>query len=240
MDFLWSGIRQGWHLLVSGDPYLDHLIVVTLKVTAVSTIAALVVGLPLGLVIGLGRFPGRGVARALANIGLVLPPVLVGLVLSLLMFPASPLGRFHLLFTLRGVYLAQSVLALPIVTALTASAVTSLPEGLIDQARAFGASRTQQWALALREARFGIATATIAAVGSALSEVGAVVLVGGNIEGSDQTLASAALEKVNAGQFAEGVAIAIVLLGLIVLVVAALTALQVRGARFTAAGRSSA
>jgi tungstate transport system permease protein len=238
MHFLWSGIQQGWHLLVTGDPYLDHVILVTLKVTAVSTIAALVIGLPLGLVIGLGRFRGRGLAQAVANIGLVLPPVLVGLVLSLLMFPASPLGRFHLLFTLRGVYLAQSLLALPIVTALTGSAVASLPTGLIDQARTFGASRPRQWALALREARIGIATAVIAAIGSALSEVGAVVLVGGNIEGSDQTLASAALEKVDAGQFAEGVAIAIVLFGMIVLVVAALTTLQLRGARRHAAGDS--
>lgn len=231
MHFLWSGVRQGWHLLVSGDPYLDHVIFVTLKVTAVSTVAALVIGLPLGVLIGLGRFRGRGVAQAIANIGLVLPPVLVGLVLSLLMFPASPLGRFHLLFTLHGVYLAQSVLALPIVTALTGSAVAALPAGLIDQAEAFGASRARRWALAIREARIGIAAATIAAVGSALSEVGAVVLVGGNIEGSDQTLASAALEKVNAGQFAYGVAIAIVLFAMIVIVVAALTVLQLRGAR---------
>ncbi|HEX3898143.1 MAG TPA: ABC transporter permease [Mycobacteriales bacterium] len=237
MHFLWSGVRQGWHLLVSGDPYLDHVIVVTLKVTAVSTIAALVVGLPIGLIIGLGRFRGRGIAQAIANIGLVMPPVLVGLVLSLLMFPASPLGRFHLLFTLRGVYLAQSLLALPIVAALTGSAVAALPNGLIDQARAFGANRPQLWGLAVREARIGIATATIAAVGSALSEVGAIVLVGGNIEGSDQTLASAALEKVDAGQFAYGVAIAIVLLGMIVLVVAALTTLQLRGAKFSGAQR---
>jgi tungstate transport system permease protein len=238
MRFLWSGVRQGWHLLISGDPYLDHVIFVTLKVTAVSTIAALLVGLPLGLVIGLGRFRGRGLAQAVANIGLVMPPVLVGLVLSLLMFPASPLGRFHLLFTLHGVYLAQSLLALPIVTALTGSAIASLPDGLIDQARTFGASRPRQWALALREARIGIATAVIAAVGSALSEVGAIVLVGGNIEGSDQTLASAALEKVDAGQFAYGVAIAIVLFAMIVVVVAALTTLQLRGARFRAVGRN--
>jgi tungstate transport system permease protein len=239
MHFLWSGIQQGWHLLVNGDPYLWHVILVTLQVTAVSTGAALVLGLPLGLVIGLGRFRGRGLAQALANIGLALPPVLVGLVLSLLMFPASPLGRWHLLFTLRGVYLAQSLLALPIVVALTAAAARSLPEGLVEQARGFGAGRRQIGWLALRESRVGIAAAAIAAVGSALSEVGAVVLVGGNIEGVDQTLASAALEKVDAGQFAEATAIAIVLLGLIALVVAALTMLQLRGGWLTTARRPS-
>jgi tungstate transport system permease protein len=232
MEFLWAGIQHGWHLLVSGDPYIWHVVLVTLKVTAVSTVVALLVGLPIGGAIGLGRFRGRAVAQALTNIAFVLPPVLVGLVLSLLMFPASPLGRYHLLFTLRGVYLAQSILAIPIIAALTAAALRALPEGLLDQARGLGARRRHVWSLALREARVGIAIAVIAAVGSALSEVGAVVLVGGNIEGYDQTLASAALEKVDAGQFADGVAIGIILLGLIAIVVAALTVLQVRGGAF--------
>src|SRR5262249_9768184 len=152
-----------------------------------------------------------------------LPPVVVGLVLALLMFPAAPLGRFHLLFTLRGVYVAQTVLALPIIIALTAASVQAISAGLLDQAPAFGASWVRGCALALREARVGIFAATIAAVGSALSEVGAVVLVGGNIEGVDQTLASAALQKVDAGHFAEGVAIGVILLGLIILITAALT-----------------
>lgn len=239
MQFLWSGIREGWHLVVSGDPYLWHLVVVTLQVTGVSTAVAIVVGVPLGLLIGLGRFRGRAAAQAVANIGLALPPVLVGLVLSLLMFPAAPLGRFRLLFTLHGVDVAQSVLAVPIMVALTAAAVRALPEGLVDQATGFGAGRRQIWWLALGEARTGVLAAGIATVGSALSEVGAVVLVGGNVEGVDQTLASAALEKVDAGQFAEGMAIAIVLLGLIALVVAALTVLQLRTGWLPAARRPS-
>jgi tungstate transport system permease protein len=238
VHFFGDGLRQAWHLIVSGDPALVHLIVVTLKVAGVSTGIALVVGLPVGLLLGLGR-PGRREGRsrasfwfiATANAGLGLPPVVVGLVLSLLMFPAAPLGRFHLLFTLEGVYVAQTVLAVPVVVALSAAAVRSVPEALLLQARAFGASTWQLWALALREARVGVLAAAIAAVGSALSEVGAVVLVGGNIEGSDQTLASAALEQVDAGHFAEGLAIGIVLLGLILVVVSALTALQLRERR---------
>jgi tungstate transport system permease protein len=204
---------------------------VTLEVAAVSTAIALAIGLPIGLALGIGRFRGRRLGMTLSNAGLGLPPVLVGLVLSLLMFPAAPLGGLHLLFTLKGVFVAQTVLALPIVIALTSAAVQGVPGGLLDQARAFGASRTQIWGLALREARIGILAATIAAVGSALSEVGAVVLVGGNIEGVDQTLASAALQKVDAGHFAEGVAIGIILLGLILVVTAGLTFAQQRGAR---------
>jgi tungstate transport system permease protein len=228
MSFFWQGVRGAWHLIITGDPNLRHITWITLKVATVSTVAALVIGLPIGLALGLGRFRGQRAGLTLANVGLMLPPVVVGLVLSLLMFPDAPLGRFQLLFTLRGVYVAQIVLAVPIVVALTGSAVRAVPPGLFNQARAFDAGRLQIWGLALRESRIGILTAAIAAVGSALSEVGAVVLVGGNIEGDDQTLASAALQQVNAGHYADGMAIAIILLGLILVVTAALTVAQRR------------
>jgi tungstate transport system permease protein len=231
MEFLWNGLRHGVTLITHGDAYIVHLTLVTLWVGAFSTVVALILGLPAGLALGLGRFRGRRIGLILGNAGLGLPPVMVGLVLSLLMFPAAPLGGLHLLFTLKGVLVAQTILALPIVVALTAAAVQGVPAGLLAQARVFGAGTRQVWGLALREARVGVMAATIAALGSALSEVGAVVLVGGNIEGSDQTLASAALEQVDAGHFAQGVAIGIVLLGLILVLAAALTLVQQRQGR---------
>jgi tungstate transport system permease protein len=231
VKFFWQGFRGAWQLLIHGDPYLRHVTWVTIEVAAISTGVALLIGLPIGLILGLGRFRGRRIGITLANAGLALPPVVVGLVLSLLMFPEAPLGRFHLLFTLKGVVIAQTVLSLPIVTALTSSAVRAVPAGLLDQARAFDASVPQVWALALREARIGIIAGAIAAVGSALSEVGAVVLVGGNIQGLDQTLASAALQEVNAGHYADGMAIGIVLLGLILIITAVLTVMQQRSGR---------
>jgi tungstate transport system permease protein len=226
VSFFLDGLAQAWHLIITGDPHLWGITLVTLQVAAVSTAVALVVGLPVGLALGIGRFRGRRLGLALANAGLGLPPVVAGLVLALLFFPNSALGGLHLSFTLKGVFIAQSVLALPIIVALTASAVGSTPEGLLDQARAFGASRRRVALLALREARIGILAAIIAAVGSALSEVGAIILVGGNIDGYDQTLASAALSEVNAGNFAGGVAIGIILLALILLVAGILTFLQ--------------
>jgi tungstate transport system permease protein len=229
VHFLWQGLRQGIHLITHGDPYTLKVTWVTIRVALISTGIALVAGLPAGLALGLGRFRGRRFGLIVSNAGLGLPPVMVGLVLSLLMFPRAPLGGLHLLFTLKGVIVAQTVLALPIVVALTSAAVQTVPAGLLDQARAFGARTDQVWALALREARIGVMAATIAALGSALSEVGAVVLVGGNIEGSTQTLASAALEQVDAGHFAQGMAIGIVLLGLILVLAAVLTVLQQRG-----------
>jgi tungstate transport system permease protein len=239
VSFLWNGIRQGFDLIIHGDSYTWHLVWITIKVAAISTGIALALGIPLGLLIGLGRRAGRGRrtrggapwASALGNAGLFLPPVLVGIVLFLLMVPAAPLGGLHLLFTLDGVIVAQTVLAFPIVVALTAASVRSLPPGLFSQARALGANTPQIWVLALREARIGVFAATIAALGSAFSEVGAVVIVGGNIEGSTQTLASAALEQTNAGHYGQAMAIGMILIGLILIVAAALTVLQLGSSR---------
>lgn len=238
MKFFSDGLRQAWDLIWAHDPYLWHLVEVTLWVALWSTAIALVLGLPIALLLGLGRFRGRGVLVTFANAGLTLPPVVVGLVLALLMFPQAPLGRFHLLFTLKGVLVAQTVLALPIVIALSYVAIREISPGLVAQARAYGAGRLQIWALAVREAQIGIMAAVIAAVGSGLSEVGAVVLVGGNVVGEDQTLASAALQQVEAGHFAEGLAIGILLLGLILIVVAVLTVLQSAGAARRVGGAS--
>lgn len=238
MSFFLDGLAEAWRIVISGEPWLWQLLVVTLKVSFYSTAAAIVLGLPLALLLGLGRFRGRGVLMVFANAGLGLPPVLVGLVLALLMFPAAPLGRFHLLFTLNGVLIAQTVLAFPVIVALGAAALREVPSGLLDQARAFHASRWRVAALAVREARTGLLAAIIAAVGSGLSEVGAVVLVGGNIDGLDQTLASAALQRVEAARFADALAIGIVLLGLILIITALLTLVQA-GRGIQRVGRSS-
>lgn len=238
MEFLWDGLRQAVDLLLSGDDQVLDIVEVTLRLAFWSTLLALAAGLPLGLLLGLGGFRGRGSALALVNAGMGLPPVIVGLVVALLLFRGAPLGGLNLLYTLNGVILAQAVLAFPVVAALTAAAVQSLPDGLLDQARAFGASRTAVAALALREARIGVLAATIAAAGSAFSEVGAVILVGGNIEGQTQTLASAVLVRVSAGEYGTAIALGILLLGLVLLLAAALTAIQQRQPR-TVLGRPS-
>ena len=222
MDFLWDGVKQAADLLTSGDPDTFEIVGITLRMALWSTFFALVLGLPLGLALGLGRFRGRRPALAVANAGMGLPPVVVGLIVALLLFRGAPLGDLNLLYTLNGVILAQTLLALPLVVAFTAASVQALPAGLIDQARALGASRIQVGALALREARVGVMAATIAALGSAFAEVGAVVLVGGNIEGETQTLASAVLVRVSAGEYGRAIALGTILLGLILLLAAVL------------------
>jgi tungstate transport system permease protein len=231
MDFIWDGIKQAAELLGRGDHEILVVVGTTLQVALWSTLLALALGLPIGLALGLGRFRGRRAGLAVANAGMGLPPVVVGLVAALLMFRGAPLGGLNLLYTLNGVIVAQTLLALPLVAALTAAAVQSLPEGLLDQARAFRASRLQVAMLALREARVGVLAATIAAMGSAFAEVGAVVLVGGNIDGETQTLASAVLVRVSAGEYGRAIALGTILLGLILILAAGLTLAQQRERR---------
>ena len=230
MSFIWHGIKSAVHLLLHPTHDLGVVVGATLKVAAWSTLFALLIGLPIALAIALGRFPGRRVLLALANAGLGLPPVVIGLIVSLLLFREAPLGGLHLIYTLNGVIFVQTVLATPVVVALAASALQGVAPELLDQARALGASRLRVAALAVREAKIGVFAATIAALGSALAEVGAVVLVGGNIQGETQTLASAVLTQVSAGNYGFAIALGIILLGIILLLAAALTVAQQRNA----------
>lgn len=230
MAFLWHELRLAIPLIASGNDYIVQLTWLTIRVAVVATAGALVLGLPVGLALGLGRFRGRRTLQILANATLALPPVLGGLFVLLLLLPQGMFGDLHYAFTLNGVYIAQTLLALPYIVALTPAAIQGLPPGLLAQARALGAGRVQLSLLALREARIGVIAAAIAAFGTALAEVGAVVIVGGNVENYDQTLASAVLAQVNDfANYPYALAISIVLLGLILVLIGLLTVLQQRG-----------
>jgi tungstate transport system permease protein len=218
MGLLWSELRDAVPLIFHGNPYLLSVIWFTVQVALIATATAAVIGLPIGLTIGLGRFRGRATLQAIANATLGLPPVLVGLFLFLILVPEGPVGGRHHTGTPRAGF-----------NALSAAAVQGLGSGLIDQARLLGAGRLQLYVLALREARIGVIAALIAALGTALSEVGAIVIVGGNVYGYDQTLASAALYEANAARYADAVAIGIVLTGVILAMMGGLGFLQHQG-----------
>jgi tungstate transport system permease protein len=229
MGFIWDGIQGAFWLIVNGDEGVWGVIKVTLRVALESTFFALVIGLPLGLWLGLGRFRGRKSLLTGVNAGLGLPPVVVGLVVALLLFRGAPLGSLDLIYTVNGMILAQTVLSIPIVAALTSAAVQAVDPGLLMQARALGASSVGVGALALREARVGVLAATVGALGSALSEVGALILVGGNITGQTQTLATAVLTEVSAGEYSRAIAMGTILMGLVLVLAAVLTVVQQRG-----------
>lgn len=226
MRLIWEEIQRAVPMILHGNPTLFSVIGFTLQVAVVATAAATLIGLPIGLAIGLGRFRGRQVLRVLANVSLAIPPVLVGVFLFVLFSPQAPLGSLHLIYTRRVVFVAQTILALPFVVALTSAAVQGLPPGLLTQARLLGAGRLQVGRLALREARIGVMAGVIAALGVTLSEVAAVVILGGNIYDYNQTLASATLYEVNGGFYADAVAIAIVLIVLILILMCGLAVLQ--------------
>jgi tungstate transport system permease protein len=229
MRFIWDEIRVAVPMIFHGNPQLFGVIWFTLQVAAVATAIATVIGLPIGLAIGLGRFRGRAVLQVLANASLGLPPVIVGVFLYILFLPQAPLGSVQLIWTRRVVFIAQTILALPFTVALTAAAIQGLPAGLLAQARLLGAGRFKLALLAVREARVGVMAAVIAALGTALSEVAAIAILGGNIYGYDQTLASASLYEVNGGHYADAVAIAIVLAALVLILMCGLGLLQHQG-----------
>jgi len=229
VSYLWEQLRGAIPLIVHGDPYIMGLLWVTIRVALVSTAAALVIGLPLGLALGLGRFRGRRALQILANASLALPPVVVGIAVLLLLLPQGALGSLQIEFSLSALYVVQTILALPYIVALTPAAIQALAPGLVAQARALGAGRIQLSVLALREAKIGLFAAVIAALAATISEVGAVVIVGGNFQGHDETLASALLEQFNyTANEPYASAIALVLLALIVVLVGILTVLQQR------------
>jgi tungstate transport system permease protein len=231
MQLVWEEFKTAVPLIFHGDPYLLSIIWFTLEVAVLGTLLATVIGLPVAVALGLGRFRGRAVIQWLANAGVAMPPVLAGLFLYIVFAPPAPLGGLHLTWTRRSVFIAQTLLAIPYVVALATAAIRSLPPGLISQARALGAGWVQVGVLAVREARVGVVAAIVAAMGTTLAEVGAIVVVGGNIYGYDQTLASAALFDAGSAHYADAIACGIVLIGLILILLGGASVLQERRVR---------
>jgi tungstate transport system permease protein len=231
MRFLFEMLGHALDRIGGADAQLLATTWRTLRLAFGATAIALALGLPLGVAIAQARPRRRRLGFTLANAGLGLPPVVLGVFLALVLLPGSPLGSWQLTNTLWGVLIAQVLLALPIVVALSAAAVAGLPAGLLDQARAFGASRARRYALALREARVGVTAAAIAALLSALAEVGAVVIVGGNLRGKTNTLASTVLLDLSANDPASATANVLILLALVLIVGVTLTVVQQRASR---------
>ncbi|HEY4280984.1 MAG TPA: ABC transporter permease [Conexibacter sp.] len=226
MEFLWQMLSQAFNTIVDGDPELYATLWRTMRFALIATAIALVIGLPIALLLSSARSRGQRAGLLVANAGLGLPPVALGIYLGIALQPSWPLGGLRWSFTPQGVVLAQALLALPIVVALSAAALRAVPEGLLDQARAFGASRAAVAVLALREARVGIIAAVIASLGSAIAEVGAVVIVGGNSSGVTNTLASTVLLDLAAANPSSAVADTLILLAVLLVLALILTLVQ--------------
>jgi len=214
MDFILQGILQALELLVRGDRETYSAIVTTVKVSSCSMAASLLLGLPLGYLLGYFTFPGKNGLRLTVDTLLALPTVFIGLVVYAFLSNQGPLGNFGMLFTITGIAIGQTILALPIVIALTATAVESLDHSLRLTLISLGASQKQIFLTSLWEARLGLLVAAIAATGRVLTEVGISMMVGGNIKWHTRTITTAIALETNKGQFATGIALGLILLAM--------------------------
>lgn len=227
MGVFWEGLRDALALLFSLDPALAEIIGLTLKVTGVAIALATAAGVPLGAFLGLsGRVKGGGCLVPLIYTGMGLPPVVVGVVVYLFLSNQGPLGELQWLFTPSAMVTAQFIIALPVVVGLTLTSIQAVDPGLVLQVRALGATRTQLALTILSEARLGVVAAIVAAFGSIISEVGAVMLVGGNIEGETRVMTTAIVLETRKGNFALALALGLLLLGITFLANLALYRLQ--------------
>jgi tungstate transport system permease protein len=231
MQTILDGIRQAILLLLQGDPEVWAITLLSVQVSGIATLISLLIGLPLGTWLALRRFRARGFTLSVINTGMALPPVVVGLWVSIFLWRSGPFGDLHLIYTPAAMVIAQTIIAAPVMVGLTVAALQQLNPALQLQLLGLGASRMQMvWAL-WREARLPLLAALMAAFGSVISEVGASMMVGGNIRGQTRVLTTAIVLETGRGEFALAIALGFILLLLAFLVNLGLTWVQQRGAR---------
>jgi tungstate transport system permease protein len=223
-------IRAIW-LILTLNREVVIITMTTLRGTMAAVVMSSLIGIPLGVFLALRDYPAKRIVINLINTSMGLPPVVVGLFVFILLSRDGPLGQFQLLFTLRAMILAQFILMLPMVTGLTISAIQSVGRDVIDTARSLGTDRFQLTLLIIREAKIGILTGIMVALGQGFSEVGAIMLVGGNIRWITRALTTAIVLETRRGDFALAIALGIILISLSYSVNLGLTYLQQSGER---------
>ena len=229
MDLIWEGLRKALELLLTLDPEVLRITWLSLQVSGAATLISLAIGLTLAVIVALNEFPGKRLVIALLNTGMGLPPVVVGLFVTVLLWRNGPLGSLGILYTPSAMILAQAIIASPIIAGISLSALQHLPQGLRLQILALGASRPQMVWLLLKEAKLPLLAAVMAGFGGVISEVGASIMVGGNIKGQTRVLTTATVMETGKGNFDVAIALSLVLLVLAFSVNALLTHLQQRG-----------
>ncbi|OGR75954.1 MAG: tungstate transporter permease [Elusimicrobia bacterium GWC2_64_44] len=226
MEFILEGLRKGLHLILSGNPEIFAITRLSLSVSLLATALAVLAGVPLGGWIAVKKFPLKKLLIALVNTGMGLPPVVAGLVVMLFLARSGPLGFLDWLYTPKGMVIAQFIIALPIITALSISAMQSVDPKFYNQVLTLGASDWQAIRVCLKEMRLTIVAAVIAGFGRLVAEVGAVMIVGGNIRHQTRMLTTATVMETQMGNFDMAIAIGLVLLAVGFIVNLALTLIQ--------------
>jgi len=228
MKWIWEGIQQAFILISQLDPEVLEITFLSLKISGFATILSLLIGLPLGTLLAIGRFHTRKFWISLINTGMALPPVVVGLMVSIFLWRSGPLGDLRWMYTPTAIIVAQIIIAVPVVTGLTVSSLQQLDPRLSFQLLGLGASRVQSVIMLWREARLPLLAALMAGFGSVISEVGASMMVGGNLKGETRVLTTAIVLENSKGNFGFAIALSIILLGLAYLVNLFLTIVQQR------------
>ncbi|PLS02619.1 ABC transporter permease [Neobacillus cucumis] len=228
MDLLLDGIKKAIEIILSGDQEVLEITGLTLKVCLLSILISTIIGLPLGIFLGLTRFKGRKLLLVFINIGLGLPPVVAGLWITMLLWRSGPLGDFSLLYSPTAIVMAQILVSLPIVTSLTCTAFQQISDKMLLQIKALGATRIQTLFILIKQLKMAILAAIMAGFGRVIAEVGAAMMVGGNIQGDTRILTTTIVMEVSKGNFDIALALSFILLSVALMITAALTFLQQR------------
>lgn len=228
MELLLEGLKKAIEMILSGDREIFEITLLTLRVSITAVLISTLIGIPAGMFLGLARFPGRKFILALVNIGMGLPPVVAGLWITLFLWRSGPLGDFAWLYTPTAIIMAQILVSLPIVTALTSTAFQQINPKLILQVKALGATKMQLYWILMKEVKLAILAAIIAGFGRVIAEVGAAMMVGGNISGETRILTTSIVMEVSKGNFDIALALSFILMTLAFIITFTLTYLQQR------------
>ena len=228
MDLILEGIKKAFWLLITLDSEVFSITLLSLQISGSATLISLFFGISVGTTVALTRFRGRRIAVSLINTGMGLPPVVVGLFVTIFLWRNGPLGFFEMLYTPTAMILAQTVIATPIVMGITLAAMQQLPIKLRLQILALGATRLQMVWILIKEARLPLLAAVMAGFGGVISEVGASIMVGGNIKGYSRVLTTATVMETSRGNFDVAIALGIILLLFAYLINLILTHVQQR------------
>lgn len=228
MDLILEGIKKAIILLVTLDGEVLDITILSLKVSGIATLISLVIGISAGTVIALNQFPGKKVVISLVNTGMGLPPVVVGLFVTIFLWRSGPFGFLGLLYTPLAIIIAQAIIATPIVMGITVAAMQQLPRKMRLQILALGATRLQMVWMLIKESRLSLLAAVMAGFGGVISEIGASIMVGGNIKGYTRVLTTATVMETSKGNFDVAIALSILLLALAYFINLILTFVQQR------------
>jgi len=226
MNLIYEGLEKAINLIINIDPEILKISILSIKVSGISTLLAIIIGIPFGYFLSISNFPGKKLVISLINTGMSFPPVVIGLLVTITLWRSGPLGFLNLLYTPSAIIIAQTIIVFPIVAGLSTASFQQIDKNLILQILSLGASKIQLFWILIREIKLPIIATIIAGFGGAISEVGASMMVGGNILNYTRVLTTATLLETSKGNFEMAIALSIILLLLTFIINLILTLIQ--------------